>query len=67
MEWIKVEDRLPEEGDYLVSDGINVTCGYFDNYGVWNASYAKPTYEISNVYLDLVVLYYAKLPEPPKQ
>lgn len=67
MNWISVEDRLPKEGDYLVSNGTNVTCAYLDAYGDWGASsFVSPTYEMSRIFLHFIVKYWSDLPNPPE-
>lgn len=68
MEWISVKQKIPKAGDYLVSDGENVTVAYYDNiYGEWEASsFVYPSYEESKVILDFIIKFWMELPEPPK-
>lgn len=66
--WISVDERLPKEGDYNVTDGKNVTSAYYDHYGKWNApSEVSPTYEMSSVSLDIKVTHWQPLPSPPTE
>ena len=66
--WISVDERLPKEGDYNVTDGKNVTSAYFDHYGEWSApSEVSPTYEMSCVSLDIKVTHWQPLLEPPTE
>ena len=70
MEWISVQDRMPEvAGDYLVylgekapmlCKGVIAVARYGFYHGSWS-NVLRPAEEISGI------AYWAELPEPPKQ
>lgn len=65
MNWISVEDRFPEEGEYLVSDGKNVTSAAFF-YGIyWTASnYVSEEFDMNQVILNIKPTHWMPLPNP---
>lgn len=53
-EWISVKDRLPEDGDVLVFDGISIGILVFENEVFWEDDY--PTHPT----------HWMPLPDPPR-
>lgn len=59
MEWISVNDKLPEEGVEVIACNARFRCiGYIDKQGVWRESEEWTTVSITH---------WIPLPEPPKQ
>lgn len=70
--WISVDERLPEEGDIIVS------AHFYDNGLMPDAAvcwllngkfhfYEDGTCSEENIYLDMVVTHWMPIPEPPKE
>lgn len=61
LDWIKVEDRLPEDEHILIYDGENISIGFFD--GLHFRDYMNQ--DDMSVYSNLNVTHWMPLPEPP--
>ena len=67
-EWIKVEDRLPEnEGTYLVYKKRcgRVISGDYHDIGHYWANHTQDGYHWVNLHEDEIVTHWQPLPEPP--
>lgn len=57
---------MPPQGEYLVSNGKDISVAYLDTYYEWIPSNVGVTNEMSSVFLDMTVTYWAELPELPE-
>jgi hypothetical protein len=64
MEWISVEDKLPNGGDVLVSNGDEIWLGSYRWHSVDDGSWAV---YMNAPFRSNSVTHWMPLPEPPKQ
>lgn len=63
--WVNVKDKLPQDGEYLVSDGkIVVSASYTKEYDHWDLPQIFSAYDPM---LLMIVEYWCELPSPPRE